>query len=389
MLSKPTKKRISELKKLLNDYSYHYYVLDQPKVPDVEYDRLFRELTELENKHPKLITPDSPTQRVGAEPAKSFKRIRHLTPMLSLDNAFDDEEVMNFDRRIHERLKFKDTEQIEYVCEPKMDGVAVNLVYKNGVLVEATTRGDGVVGEGILHNVKTIASVPLVLRGKDYPSLLEVRGEIYMSLAGFKELNKNAQKLEQKVFVNPRNAASGSLRQLDPKITAERSLDVFCYGIGRIKGGDPLKTHYETLSKLKKLGFRVNSEIKVVKGPRACVQYYKSIEAKRKKLSYEIDGVVYKVNDLELQARLGFVSHAPRFAIAHKFPAEEEITKVLGIDFQVGRTGVLTPVARLEPVFVGGATVSNATLHNMDELWRKDVRVGDTVVVRRAGDVIP
>lgn len=389
LTKKNPKQRAAELKKLLHDYSHSYYVLNRSIVPDAEYDRLFSELQQLEAKHPELITVDSPTQRVGSKASTSFHQIAHLVPMLSLDNAFDEEEVLNFEERIRERLQLADQEIIEYVCEPKIDGVAVNLIYEEGVLTTAATRGDGVIGENILPNVKTILRVPLRLYGKSFPSLLEVRGEVYLSLENFKKFNLAANKLGQKTLVNPRNAAAGSLRQLDPKITARRSLEIFCYTIGAIKDGNLPKKHSEVLAKLKELGLRVNPEIKVVRGIRGCLDYSRLIGAKRKQLSYEIDGTVYKVNDLTWQEQLGFVARAPRWAIAYKFPAAEELTKVLNIEFQVGRTGVLTPVARLEPVFVGGVTVSNATLHNLDEVWRKDVRVGDTVIIRRAGDVIP
>lgn len=384
-------KRITELKNLLNDYSYYYYVLDQPKVPDVEYDRLFCELQQIEKNHPELITPDSPTQRVGSGAISSFKQIHHKIPMLSLDNAFTEEDVINFDKRIHERLKIADqiADQIEYVCEPKIDGIAVSLLYENGVLTKAATRGDGDTGEDILQNVRTIQSIPLVLRGNNFPYILEIRGEVYMPLAGFEKFNNDVNKNRDKAFVNPRNAAAGSLRQLDPRVTASRPLDIFCYTVGEFSGGELPKKHSEMLLKIKECGLKINPEIKVIAGIKECLEYYKSIGQKRDKLSYAIDGVVYKVNDLSLQNKLGFVSRAPRWAIAHKFPAQEELTKVINIEFQVGRTGVITPVARLEPVFVGGATVSNATLHNIDEVWRKDVRIGDTVIIRRAGDVIP
>lgn len=375
--------RIDELKKLLQDYSYYYYVVAQPKVPDAEYDRLFRELQQLEEQHPELITVDSPTQRVGAKPASSFAQIRHVIPMLSLDNALAETEVLNFDRRIRERLHI--TNEIEYVCEPKIDGTAVSLVYEQGILTKAATRGDGIVGEDILQNVRTITSVPLALRDNDFPRVLEIRGEVYMPIAGFKELNKTSDK----TFVNPRNAASGSLRQLDSRITASRPLDIFCYTVGEVLEGELPPKHSAILAKLKTWGLKINPDIKVVTGVTACLAYYQIIEKKRDALPYEIDGVVYKVNDLQLQNKLGFVARAPRWAVAHKFPAQEELTKILNIEFQVGRTGALTPVARLQPVFVGGATVSNATLHNIDEVWRKDVRVGDMVIIRRAGDVIP
>ena len=380
-------RRVAELKNLLNDYSYCYYVLDQPKVPDAEYDRLFRELQQLEANYPELITTDSPTQRVGSKPVSSFKRVDHLIPMLSLDNAFLDDDVLNFDRRIHERLKIDD--EIEYVCEPKIDGIAVSLSYENGTLSKAATRGDGVVGEDILQNVRTIPSIPLVLRGHGFPHKLEIRGEVYMPLTGFEKFNAAADKLGDKTFVNPRNAAAGSLRQLDPKITANRPLDIFCYTIGEVADGELPAKHSSILAKIKEWGLKINPEIKVVTGIKGCLEYYQAIGKKRSGLSYEIDGVVYKVNDLLLQNKLGFISRAPRWAIAHKFPAQEELTKVLSVEFQVGRTGAITPVARLEPVFVGGATISNVTLHNIDEVLRKDVRVGDTVIIRRAGDVIP
>lgn len=387
---KHDEERIFVLRQLLNDYSYHYYVLDQPQVPDVEYDRLFRELQSLEAKYPELIIADSPTQRIGSEPATAFNQMHHMMPMLSLDNAFNAKEVLNFDRRLHERLDIDDNIAVEYVCEPKIDGVAVNLIYNDGVLTGAATRGDGIVGEDILKNVRTIPSVPLLLRGNNFPRLLEVRGEVYMALEDFKEFNLAAAKLGNKIFVNPRNAAAGSLRQLDPKVTASRPLDIFCYAVGTLKEGTKLlQKQSEVLSYLQELGFKVNPEIRIVCGVNNCLDYFESLNVKRKNLPYEIDGAVYKVNDLNRQNELGFVARAPRWAIAHKFAAAEELTQVIDIEFQVGRTGILTPVARLKPVFVGGATVSNATLHNIDEVWRKDVRVGDVVVVRRAGDVIP
>ncbi|MCL5260849.1 MAG: NAD-dependent DNA ligase LigA [Gammaproteobacteria bacterium] len=379
--------RIAELRKLLNDYSYHYYVLDAPIVTDSEYDRLFKELQQLEEEHPDLITPDSPTQRVGEKAATQFKQVRHTIPMLSLDNAFTEDDVINFDRRIHERLG--SDLPIEYVCEPKIDGLAVSLVYTDGILTQAATRGDGITGEDILQNVRTIQSIPLKLRSAHPPKIFEVRGEIYLPLVEFNKLNAEAAKKGEKGFVNPRNAAAGSLRQLDARITAKRSLSSFCYAAGEVKGFAMPDNHFAYLAKIKELGFRVNPNIEVVKGVEGCFAYYKKMMQLRPKLGYEIDGVVYKVNDLQLQRRLGFISRAPRWALAHKFAAAEEMTKLLNIEFQVGRTGALTPVARLEPVFVGGATVSNATLHNIDEVWRKDLRVGDTVIIRRAGDVIP
>jgi DNA ligase (NAD+) len=391
-----TNGRVAELRKLLNEYSYHYYVLDAPLVSDAEYDRLFQELQKIEAEEPALISADSPTQRIGEKPLAAFAQIRHEIPMLSLDNAFHEEDVVAFDQRVCERLssdKAHSVSKVEYTCEPKVDGAAVSLVYEDGVLISAATRGDGMVGEDILQNVRTINSIPLHLRGHNYPRVLEVRGEIYMPLVGFKAFNKKAQAVDEKVFVNPRNAAAGSLRQLDPKITAQRPLDIFCYAVGKVavnnKAQNLPERHSEILQKLKTWGFRINPEIEVVDGIAGCMKYYQKMQHKRETLPYEIDGVVYKVDRINLQEELGFISRAPRWALAHKFPAQEEMTTVEAIEFQVGRTGVLTPVARLKPVFVGGATVSNATLHNMDEILAKDVRVGDTVVVRRAGDVIP
>ena len=381
------KKRAAQLRKLLNEYSYNYYVLDAPIASDAEYDRLYRELQQLEVQYPELITADSPTQRVGETPLAKFAEVRHAIPMLSLDNAFNDAEVLTFDKRIHDRLD--DQKSIEYVCEPKIDGCAVSLIYEDGILVRAATRGDGFIGEDILLNVRTIQSIPLKLHGNDFPKIFEARGEIYIPKKEFEEFNKRAETEGEKIFVNPRNAASGSLRQLDPKTTAKRPLDIFCYAVGEIQGEKLPKKHSEILQKLKHFGLKVNPEIKVVMGIEGCLQYYANMAKKRSQLPYEIDGVVYKVNDMALQEKLGFVSRAPRFALAHKFPAEEETTQVLNVEFQVGRTGALTPVARLKPVFVGGATVSNATLHNIEEVWHKDIRIGDTVIVRRAGDVIP
>ncbi|MHB1947274.1 MAG: NAD-dependent DNA ligase LigA [Gammaproteobacteria bacterium] len=390
MTTKPSQHLIDQVKKLhaqLNEHNYRYYILDDPSVSDAEYDQLFQKLKKIEAEHPELITSDSPTQRVGAQPLKAFAEVTHEIPMLSLENAFTDEDVTDFDQRIHDRLKI--SAPIEYTCEPKLDGLAVSIRYENGILVRASTRGDGTTGEDITENIRTIPTVPLHLRGKDFPDILEVRGEVYMSKDGFNKLNERAQAKGEKVFVNPRNAAAGSVRQLDPRITASRPLAIFCYGVGVVKGKNLPSQHSEILASLSKWGLRVNPEIKVVKGVEKCLAFHKHIGEKRAKLSYEIDGVVYKVNDLALQEKLGFVSRAPRWAIAHKFPAEEVMTKVESVEFQVGRTGTLTPVARLHPVFVSGVTVSNATLHNMDEIQRKDVHIGDTVIVRRAGDVIP
>ncbi|ALP53416.1 aromatic ring-opening dioxygenase LigA [Candidatus Tenderia electrophaga] len=386
MKSPNVEQRIQQLRDEINHHNYLYYVEDSPEIPDVEYDRLLRELQALEAKHPALVTPDSPTQRVGAEPVKAFGEVKHQIPMLSLDNAFSDDEVAEFDRRVRERLG---SERVEYVAEPKLDGLALSMLYEDGRLVQAATRGDGVSGEDVTHNVRTIASVPLRLMGKDYPARLEVRGEVYMPKQGFEALNQRARDKGDKEFVNPRNAAAGSLRQLDPRITAARPLAVYCYGVGLVEGRELASTHSGILEQLQHWGLRVSPEIKRVIGLDQVLVYYEALARRRAELPYEIDGVVYKVNRLDQREVLGFVARAPRWAIAHKFPAQEEMTRLLDIEVQVGRTGAITPVARLAPVFVGGVTVSNATLHNQDEIDRKDVRVGDTVIVRRAGDVIP
>lgn len=387
--SAATKKAVESLREQIRHHNYQYHVLDDPDVPDAEYDRLVRDLQSIEAEYPELITTDSPTQRVGAEPISAFGTVTHQVPMLSLDNAFSDEELRDFHRRVTERLELSPEDPISYSAEPKLDGAAVSLLYEKGQLVQGATRGDGTTGENITHNVRTIDAVPLSLYGKGYPSTLEVRGEVYMPRAGFRAFNELAASKGEKTFVNPRNAAAGSLRQLDPRLTAERPLDIYVYSVGRIDGGALPDQHSDILDQLQEWGFKVCPERKVVDGIDGCMAFYQEIGAKRDSLSYDIDGVVYKVNSLRYQRELGFVSKAPRWAIAHKFPAEEELTIVRDVEFQVGRTGAVTPVARLEPVFVGGVTVSNATLHNMDELHRKDVRVGDTVIVRRAGDVIP
>ncbi len=379
--------QIEELRTQLRHHNHLYYVLDEPSIPDAEYDRLFRELQALEAAHPELITPDSPTQRVGAAPLSEFGEVKHAIPMLSLGNVFSDEELIAFDKRIHDRLK-TDAE-IEFVAEPKLDGLAISIVYENGVLVRAATRGDGETGEDVTLNVRTIKSVPLRLVGENIPAIVEVRGEIYMPKAGFDAINERLRQEGGKTFVNPRNAAAGSLRQLDPRLTAQRPLDMFCYAVGQVEGGKVPDKHYAILQQFRAWGLRVCPEICIVQGAQGCLDYFREIGARRSGLPYDIDGVVYKVNNMALQQELGFVSRAPRWAIAHKFPAQEEITELEGVDFQVGRTGALTPVARLKPIFVGGVTVSNATLHNMDEIERKDVRIGDFVIVRRAGDVIP
>lgn len=380
-------KKIQALRQAINEHNYRYYVLDNPTISDAEYDQLMHELQTLETQYPSLITPDSPTQRVGASPSKAFQQVHHEIPMLSLENAFDDDAVVAFNRRVCERLGIE--ENVQYVCEPKLDGVAVSIIYEQGVLVQAATRGDGTTGEDVTENVRTIRNVPLRLRGDNYPPILEVRGEVYIPKKDFLEFNAQAKIHGEKTFVNPRNAASGCLRQLDPKVTHRRPLKIFCYGLGKIDWGAIPDCHSDILEEILKWGLPVSSDRAVVNGIAGCLDYYKRMNKKREKLPYEIDGVVYKVNQKKLQDKLGFVSRAPRWAIAHKFPAQEQFTKILAVEFQVGRTGALTPVARLEPIFVGGATVSNATLHNMDEIQRKDVRVGDTVVVRRAGDVIP
>lgn len=378
--------RILKLRNEINHHNYQYYVLDDPRIPDSEYDRLLRELQALEEKHPELISADSPTQRVGAAPAAGFAEVRHLQPMLSLSNAFDDDEVSDFDRRARERAE---TEGLTYAAEPKLDGLAISLLYENGLLVRAATRGDGITGEDVTQNVRTIDSVPLRLLTDSYPHKLEVRGEIVMSRSGFVRLNASQREKGEKEFANPRNAAAGSLRQLDPAITATRPLRFFAYAVGVIEGGQLPATQTDVLSILRDWGLPVNPEVRQVEGVVGCLDYYHAIQQKREALDYDIDGVVYKVNDLRLQTRIGFVSRAPRWAIAHKFAAQEELTRLLAIDVQVGRTGAITPVARLDPVYVGGVTVTNATLHNQDEIDRKDIRVGDTVIVRRAGDVIP
>jgi DNA ligase (NAD+) len=379
--------RIAKLREQINYHNHRYYVLDSPELPDIEYDRLFAELRELEERHPELVVPDSPTQRVGGAPIAGFAEVTHEVPMLSLDNAFDEQTVVAFDQRIRERLE--DTADIEYAAEPKLDGMAISLRYERGKLVQAATRGDGRVGEDVTHNVRTIGAVALQLRGASIPDVLEVRGEVYMPRAGFEALNARARERGEKTFANPRNATAGSLRQLDPRVAAARPLSLFVYGVGAHQGQALPATHSETLNVFRTWGLRVCDEIKVVTGAAGCMDYFRLIESKRDDLPYDIDGVVYKVNQYALQRELGFVARAPRWAIAQKFAAQEQLTTVRGVDWQVGRTGALTPVARLEPVAVGGVTVSNATLHNLGELERKDVRVGDVVRVRRAGDVIP
>jgi DNA ligase (NAD+) len=383
---KSAHQRARELHQQLHEHNYRYYTKDDPLISDAGYDQLLRELQALETKYPELISADSPTRRVGAAPLKEFGEVRHEVRMLSLDNSFTDEELADFDRRVRERLG---EDGVEYAAEPKLDGLAVSLLYQDGQLLRAATRGDGETGEDVTENVRTMASVPLKLVGKGIPKTLEVRGEVYLSHAGFAALNQLAEAEGQKPFVNPRNAAAGSLRQLDSSITARRPLEMFCYGVGKVAGGTLANTHVEILAQLQRWHLRVYDDIQVVSGVEGCIAYYQRYQQQRQQLPFEIDGVVFKVNRLDQQDALGFVSRAPRWAIARKFPAEERESTVLGIDIQVGRTGALTPVARLEPVFVGGVTVTNATLHNADEIRRKDVRPGDRVIVRRAGDVIP
>jgi DNA ligase (NAD+) len=380
-------KKIAQLKKKINEHNYRYHILDDPLISDAAYDKLFRALEDLEKEYPKLILDDSPTQRVGSTPLTSFHQVQHALPMLSLENAFSEKEVFAFNKRIQERLATQ--QDIEYACEPKLDGIAVSLTYQKGQLMRAATRGDGNSGEDITLNIRTILSIPLQLRGSDYPETLEVRGEVYIPKKAFQQLNQRLKAAGEKTFVNPRNAAAGSLRQLNPKITAQRALAFFTHSVGQIKNGKLASTHTAILDQFKNWGLPRCPQTQTANNIMGCLQYYHKIEKQRASLPYEIDGVVYKVNSLALQQQLGFVSRAPRWALAHKFPAQEEFTKVIAIEFQVGRTGALTPVARLQPVFVGGATVSNATLHNMDEVQRKDIRVGDTVIIRRAGDVIP
>jgi DNA ligase (NAD+) len=379
--------RAAKLRELLERYNYRYHALDDPEVPDAEYDKLMVELRGIEAQYAQLLTKDSPSQRVGAAPVAAFGAVRHRIAMLSLDNAFSEQEVRDFDRRIRERLE--DEVVIRYSAEPKLDGLAFSALFDNGVFVQGATRGDGETGEDVTQNLRTIAALPLKLRTPAAPRMLEVRGEVFMPLAGFERFNSEAAARGEKPYINPRNAAAGSLRQLDPRMTAARPLDLFIYGIGYVEGGELPTHHSEMLQQLRRWGFKICPQSRVVESIEGCLEYYRAMGEARATLPYQIDGVVYKVDDVDLQRRLGFVSRAPRWAIAHKFPAEEALTTIRGIEFQIGRTGALTPVARLQPVFVGGVTVSNATLHNMGELTRKDVRVGDTVVIRRAGDVIP
>lgn len=382
-----TKNEIDELKKQLRHHEYQYHVLDAPEIPDVEYDKLMQRLKALEEAHPELVTSDSPTQRVGAAPLSAFETVRHEIPMLSLDNVFDEESYLAFDKRVRDRLKNHDA--LTFCCELKLDGLAVSLLYENGELVQAATRGDGTVGENITANVRTIRAIPLRLTGDNIPARVEIRGEVFMPQKGFEALNEEARRTDGKVFANPRNAAAGSLRQLDPRITAKRPLTFYCYGVGLIEGGTLPDTHYDRLQQFKAWGLPVSHYVQLRQGHQAVLDFYHQIEQVRPELGFDIDGVVIKVNSIAIQEELGFVSRAPRWAIAFKFPAQEQITVLKDVEFQVGRTGAITPVARLEPVQVAGVTVSNATLHNADEIERLGVHIGDTVIIRRAGDVIP
>ncbi|MCE0814153.1 NAD-dependent DNA ligase LigA [Buttiauxella sp. S04-F03] len=379
--------KITQLRTTLRHHEYLYHVLDTPEVPDAEYDRLMAELRSLEGAHPELITPDSPTQRVGAAPLSEFTQVRHEVPMLSLDNAFDEASYLAFNKRVQDRLK--SAEAITFCCELKLDGLAVSLLYEDGVLVRAATRGDGTTGENITANVRTIRSIPLKLRGENIPLRLEVRGEVFLPQAGFEKINEEARRTGGKIFANPRNAAAGSLRQLDPRITAKRPLTFFCYGVGLLEGGELPASHHARLQQFKEWGLPVSDRIRLCNTPEEVLAFYHQVEADRPKLGFDIDGVVIKVDSLALQETLGFVARAPRWAIAFKFPAQEQMTFVRDVEFQVGRTGAITPVARLEPVQVAGVLVSNATLHNADEIERLGLRIGDRVVIRRAGDVIP
>jgi len=377
-----------QLKEQIELHNYRYYVLDEPELPDAEYDRLMRQLLALEAKYPQLKTADSPSQKVGGEALEQFNKIAHLAPMLSLDNVFSENELKDFGKRIEQRLG--KISELCFTCEPKLDGLAISIIYLNGVLNTAVTRGDGHLGEEVTQNVKTLRNLPLKLQGTDYPELLEIRGEIFIPRSEFERLNEEALQNNQKTYANPRNVAAGSLRQLDPKITAKRKLKVYCYSLGKVSDDFVMpKTHYQRLQQLKSWGLPICPEIEQAQSIQGCYQYFNKIAEIRNQLPYEIDGVVYKVDNIDFQDRLGFVSRAPRWAIAHKFPAQEEITQLLGVDFQVGRTGAITPVARLEPVFVSGVTVSNATLHNMDEINRLRIKINDWVIIRRAGDVIP
>ena len=378
--------RCEVLRELLHAHNHAYHTLDAPTISDSEYDRLFQELLSLESRHPTLKTDDSPTQRIGAPPLKGFKQVQHERPMLSLDNAFNAQDISEFDKRVSERLQ---VEEVIYCAEPKIDGVAISLLYEQGRFVRAATRGDGLMGEDVTANVKTIDAVPLILQGSDYPVRLEVRGEIYLSKAVFESLNAGLIAAGEKPFANPRNAAAGSLRQLDSRLTAKRRLTMFAYSVGLVEGGGIADQHWDVMQQLKTWGFRINADIACVQGPAACQAYFERMAERRAELSYDIDGVVFKVNGLSEQQTLGLLTRTPRWAIAGKFPAAQGTTRVLEVVYQVGRTGAVTPVAKLQPVAVGGVTISNATLHNFDEIDRLGLQLGDTVVIERAGDVIP
>ena len=381
--------QLTSLRNLIRHHEYCYYVLDAPEIPDSEYDKLIKQLQKIEQQYPNLITTDSPTQRVGGAPLAQFASIKHELPMLSLDNVFDESSFIAFNKRVKDRLHLNENEQVEYCCELKLDGLAVSILYENGKFSKAATRGDGTTGEDITANVRTIKTIPLVLTGENIPARLEVRGEVFMTHKGFAKLNADAEKRNEKVFANPRNAAAGSLRQLDPKITARRPLSFYCYGVGIIEGSSLPDTHYDRLMQFKAWGLPVSDKVEKRQGAQAALDYFKQIGEQRMSLDFDIDGVVIKVNSIALQNELGFVARAPRWATAFKFPAQEEVTQLNKVDFQVGRTGAITPVARLEPVSVAGVIVSNATLHNSDEIARLGIREGDYVTVRRAGDVIP
>ena len=381
--------QLTSLRNLIRHHEYCYYVLDAPEIPDSEYDKLIKQLQKIEQQFPNLITTDSPTQRVGGAPLAQFASIKHELPMLSLDNVFDESSFIAFNKRIKDRLHLNENDEVEYCCELKLDGLAVSILYENGKFSKAATRGDGTTGEDITANVRTIKTIPLVLTGKNIPARLEVRGEVFMTHKGFAKLNADAEKRNEKVFANPRNAAAGSLRQLDPKITAKRPLSFYCYGVGIIEGSSLPDTHYDRLMQFKAWGLPVSDKVEKRQGAKAALDYFKQIGEQRMSLDFDIDGVVIKVNSISLQNELGFVARAPRWATAFKFPAQEEVTQLNKVDFQVGRTGAITPVARLEPVSVAGVIVSNATLHNSDEIARLGIREGDYVTVRRAGDVIP
>ncbi|ENP8453653.1 NAD-dependent DNA ligase LigA [Photobacterium damselae] len=386
-MSNELHQELLSLREQLDYHGYRYYVEDNPEVPDAEYDRLMQRLLTIESEHPEWVTIDSPSQRVGGVPLDGFTQVKHELPMLSLDNAFNDDELRAFQKRIQDRLN--DASAIQYCCEPKLDGLAVSLLYENGVLVQAATRGDGTTGENITNNVRTIRCIPLKLQGNDWPTRIEVRGEVFMPKKGFEQLNQRALKKGEKTFANPRNAAAGSLRQLDSKVTATRPLSFYAYAVGIVEGRELEGSQYDRLCQLKSWGFPMSPEIRRVDSIEEVIDYHQMIGEKRESLEYDIDGVVIKVDKVDTQLQLGFVARAPRWAIAYKFPAQEEMTLLNNVEFQVGRTGAITPVAKLEPVFVGGVTVSNATLHNADEIARLGVMVGDTVIIRRAGDVIP